>query len=114
MQSEDGDIIDCVDIYKQPAFDHPALKNHKIQVHYIPSPHFSFLTNQLLCVDCLELFVKLDYDPTQIVKEWLQKKKMKVCGGVEQKIYLLFDFGSSRPLIFTVNGPNFKALFFFL
>jgi len=34
MQSENGDIIDCVDIYKQPAFDHPALKNHKIQVHY--------------------------------------------------------------------------------
>ncbi|XP_040956028.1 uncharacterized protein [Gossypium hirsutum] len=32
IQSEDGDIIDCVDIYKQPAFDHPALKNHVIQV----------------------------------------------------------------------------------
>lgn len=34
LQSEDGDIIDCVDIYKQLAFDHPALKNHTIQVHY--------------------------------------------------------------------------------
>ncbi|KAG9455597.1 hypothetical protein H6P81_000105 [Aristolochia fimbriata] len=31
MKSADGDIIDCVDIYKQPAFDHPALKNHTIQ-----------------------------------------------------------------------------------
>ncbi|WJX35342.1 hypothetical protein P8452_23349 [Trifolium repens] len=31
IKSEDGDIIDCVDIYKQPAFDHPALKNHTIQ-----------------------------------------------------------------------------------
>ncbi|KAF7841460.1 uncharacterized protein G2W53_003758 [Senna tora] len=30
--SEDGDIIDCIDIYKQPAFDHPALKHHKIQM----------------------------------------------------------------------------------
>ncbi|KAH1105431.1 hypothetical protein J1N35_009199 [Gossypium stocksii] len=30
--SEDGDIIDCVEIYKQPAFDHPALRNHVIQV----------------------------------------------------------------------------------
>ncbi|RWR72566.1 NEP-interacting protein 1 [Cinnamomum micranthum f. kanehirae] len=30
--SEDGDIIDCVDIYKQPAFDHPSLKNHTIQL----------------------------------------------------------------------------------
>lgn len=32
MQSEDGDIIDCIDIYKQPAFAHPALRDHKIQV----------------------------------------------------------------------------------
>ncbi|KAJ4836972.1 hypothetical protein Tsubulata_025282 [Turnera subulata] len=32
IQSEDGDIIDCIDIYKQPAFDHPALRNHTIQL----------------------------------------------------------------------------------
>ncbi|TXG74297.1 hypothetical protein EZV62_002876 [Acer yangbiense] len=32
IKSEDGDIIDCVDINKQPAFDHPALRNHKIQM----------------------------------------------------------------------------------
>ncbi|GMI83888.1 hypothetical protein like AT5G25950 [Hibiscus trionum] len=32
IQSEDGDVIDCVDIHKQPAFDHPALKNHVIQM----------------------------------------------------------------------------------
>ncbi|KAL6005969.1 hypothetical protein ACLOJK_040014 [Asimina triloba] len=32
IQSRDGDIIDCVDIHKQPAFDHPRLKNHKIQM----------------------------------------------------------------------------------
>ena len=31
-QGEDGDIIDCVDIYMQPALDHPLLKNHTIQV----------------------------------------------------------------------------------
>ncbi|XP_017428932.1 uncharacterized protein LOC108337005 [Vigna angularis] len=32
IESEDGDIIDCIDINKQPAFDHPALKDHKIQM----------------------------------------------------------------------------------
>ncbi|KAJ6994771.1 hypothetical protein D5086_013736 [Populus alba] len=39
IKSEDGDIIACVDIYKQPAFDHPALKNHTIQMQpsFIPS-----------------------------------------------------------------------------
>lgn len=31
-QSPDGDIIDCVHKRKQPALDHPLLKNHKIQV----------------------------------------------------------------------------------
>lgn len=32
LQSPDGDIIDCVHKRKQPALDHPLLKNHKIQV----------------------------------------------------------------------------------
>ena len=31
-QSPDGDIIDCINIYHQPAFDHPLLKNHTILV----------------------------------------------------------------------------------
>ncbi|KAJ9703093.1 hypothetical protein PVL29_004741 [Vitis rotundifolia] len=30
--SPDGDIIDCIDKWKQPAFDHPLLKNHKLQL----------------------------------------------------------------------------------
>lgn len=32
IQTDYGDVIDCVDIYKQPAFDHPSLKNHTIQM----------------------------------------------------------------------------------
>ncbi|KAF3776561.1 hypothetical protein EJ110_NYTH47026 [Nymphaea thermarum] len=28
---EDGEWIDCIDIYSQPAFGHPALQNHTIQ-----------------------------------------------------------------------------------
>ncbi|XP_056176543.1 uncharacterized protein LOC115694055 [Syzygium oleosum] len=28
---ETGEVIDCVDIFKQPAFDHPLLKNHTAQ-----------------------------------------------------------------------------------
>ncbi|KAM3399202.1 hypothetical protein P3S68_002718 [Capsicum galapagoense] len=31
IQSKDGDVIDCIDIFKQPTLYHPALKNHKIQ-----------------------------------------------------------------------------------
>ncbi|KAI3882401.1 hypothetical protein MKX03_001902 [Papaver bracteatum] len=29
-----GDIYDCIDFYKQPAFDHPLLENHKIQMKH--------------------------------------------------------------------------------
>uniref|UniRef100_A0ACD5YGR2 Uncharacterized protein n=1 Tax=Avena sativa TaxID=4498 RepID=A0ACD5YGR2_AVESA len=32
IQTEDGDIFDCIDIKSQPAFDHPLLKNHSIQM----------------------------------------------------------------------------------
>lgn len=40
FQSPDGDTIDCVHKKKQPALDHPLLKNHKIPVHncYISPP----------------------------------------------------------------------------
>ncbi|KAK9274149.1 hypothetical protein L1049_018963 [Liquidambar formosana] len=31
IQTEYGDVVDCIDINKQLAFDHPLLKNHKIQ-----------------------------------------------------------------------------------
>ncbi|XP_014523637.1 uncharacterized protein LOC106779931 [Vigna radiata var. radiata] len=31
INTEFGDIIDCIDIFKQPAFDHPLLKDHKLQ-----------------------------------------------------------------------------------
>ncbi|KAI4337112.1 hypothetical protein L6164_015565 [Bauhinia variegata] len=47
IKSEDGDIIDCVDIYKQPAFDHPALKNHRIQMRpsFYPASQYSSAKN---------------------------------------------------------------------
>ncbi|PON75645.1 hypothetical protein TorRG33x02_244940 [Trema orientale] len=35
IESENGEVIDCVDIYKQPAFDHPLLKNHTIEPNSI-------------------------------------------------------------------------------
>ncbi|KAL4290027.1 hypothetical protein GQ457_14G014590 [Hibiscus cannabinus] len=31
---KDVDIIDCVQIFHQPAFDHSFLKDHKVQVRY--------------------------------------------------------------------------------
>ncbi|KAJ4902689.1 hypothetical protein Rs2_16640 [Raphanus sativus] len=38
IKSEDGDIIDCIPIHSQLAFDHPLLKNHNIKMRpsFIP------------------------------------------------------------------------------
>ena len=44
-QSPDGDIIDCVHLSNQPAFDHPFLKNHTIQVNFLPQFFFLHLLN---------------------------------------------------------------------
>ncbi|XBI54145.1 hypothetical protein VPH35_036240 [Triticum aestivum] len=44
IESPDGDIIDCVPISSQPAFDHPLLKNHTIQVPLSPAPPLPFFT----------------------------------------------------------------------
>jgi hypothetical protein len=38
MQSEDGDIIDCVERQKQHGLDHPLLKTHTIQAQPPPPP----------------------------------------------------------------------------
>ncbi|KAK6918082.1 Neprosin activation peptide [Dillenia turbinata] len=45
LKTQYGETIDCIDINKQPAFDHPLLKDHKIQVSlllYMGSSSSSF------------------------------------------------------------------------
>ncbi|KAF8379089.1 hypothetical protein HHK36_028518 [Tetracentron sinense] len=44
IETEYGDVIDCIDIHKQLAFDHPLLKNHKIQMR--PSFPLKGMTNE--------------------------------------------------------------------
>ncbi|RWR73616.1 hypothetical protein CKAN_00191200 [Cinnamomum micranthum f. kanehirae] len=56
IKSEDGDIIDCVDIFKQPAFDHPLLKNHTIQVLQTFSLYFVVVYLKVVNLTRLEVF----------------------------------------------------------
>ncbi|XP_010555556.1 PREDICTED: uncharacterized protein LOC104825020 [Tarenaya hassleriana] len=37
IKTEYGDVYDCVDFYKQPAFDHPLLKNHDFHFDMKPN-----------------------------------------------------------------------------
>ncbi|KAF3581064.1 hypothetical protein DY000_02032177, partial [Brassica cretica] len=39
LESSNGEIIDCISIANQPAFDHPMLKNHTIQMTPSSYPH---------------------------------------------------------------------------
>lgn len=47
IKSPDGDIIDCVRISQQPAFDHPYLKDHKIQMRPSYHPEGLFAENKV-------------------------------------------------------------------
>ncbi|KAM6578807.1 hypothetical protein CsatB_030644 [Cannabis sativa] len=39
LNTQYGDIYDCINFYEQPAFDHPLLKNHKYDFQMRPSSH---------------------------------------------------------------------------
>lgn len=83
FQSPDGDIIDCVHKKKQPAFDHPLLKNHKIQVCF-SSREFKEKFSTLganLCASFFNLFLlstwvvassELKLSPYELVQITLQ------------------------------------------
>ncbi|CAL9201762.1 unnamed protein product, partial [Musa hybrid cultivar] len=48
IKSPDGDIIDCVHVSHQPAFDHPFLKNHTIQMRPAYHPEGLFGGNKVV------------------------------------------------------------------
>ncbi|XP_028803264.1 uncharacterized protein LOC114758387 [Neltuma alba] len=49
IKSPDGDIIDCVSILNQPAFNHPKLKNHKIKMrpNFQPQDNILEVSNEI-------------------------------------------------------------------
>ncbi|XP_024928618.1 protein neprosin isoform X2 [Ziziphus jujuba] len=47
IKSPDGDVIDCIHISHQPAFDHPYLKDHKIQMRPTYHPEGLFDENKV-------------------------------------------------------------------
>ncbi|XP_062086561.1 uncharacterized protein LOC133792670 [Humulus lupulus] len=46
IKVQSGDIYDCVDFYKQPAFDHPLLKNHNYDFQMRPSSRPKMMDNE--------------------------------------------------------------------
>ncbi|XP_050365690.1 uncharacterized protein LOC126784254 [Argentina anserina] len=80
IKSENGDIVDCVDIYKQPAFDHPALQNHKIQTQpsfqfasQAPSPSPSHSPSPSPIPSPIRSPVQNDHNSSQIISQYWQR-----------------------------------------
>ncbi|CAL5330644.1 unnamed protein product [Camellia sinensis] len=63
IKSPDGDIIDCVYISHQPAFDHPLLKNHTIQMSYMSSSGPSEPTEMYLMDPISKTYANSDNNP---------------------------------------------------
>ncbi|XP_028054136.1 uncharacterized protein LOC114258381 isoform X1 [Camellia sinensis] len=59
IQNNYGDIYDCVDFYKQPAFDHPLLKNHTFHFQMKPTSSPNGSRHQVSSEDSKPLHVGL-------------------------------------------------------
>ncbi|KAJ8755843.1 hypothetical protein K2173_024388 [Erythroxylum novogranatense] len=94
LSTNDGDEIDCVDIYKQPAFDHPLLKNHTIQMKPNSFPSGLQATNS-----------------SKILKSWLKKIKCPK-GTIPIQRTKAFN---RRPVIPPIpNGKHSKGINYFI
>ncbi|KAK7846024.1 hypothetical protein CFP56_008470 [Quercus suber] len=71
IEGEDGDIIDCVDIYQQPAFDHPFFKNHTIQ------------GEDGDIIDCVDIYQQPAFDHPFFKNHTIQMKPSSIPGGVK-------------------------------
>ncbi|KAK6912016.1 Neprosin, partial [Dillenia turbinata] len=54
IKTKHGDIYDCVDFYKQRAFDHPLLKNHSFHPKMIPSVPKAMIDENRLNAETVE------------------------------------------------------------
>ncbi|XP_042484250.1 uncharacterized protein LOC122064588 [Macadamia integrifolia] len=101
IQSEDGDIIDCVDIYKQPAFDHPALKNHTIQMRpsYDPALETSVKKDEVHgSLEASQLWRKSGSCPEGTIPiRRIRKQDLLRAASLE-------DFGRKNPSFSTIAG----------
>ncbi|XP_042484246.1 uncharacterized protein LOC122064583 [Macadamia integrifolia] len=101
IQSEDGDIIDCIDIYKQPAFDHPALRSHTIQMRpsYDPALETSVKKDELHgALEASQLWRKSGSCPEGTIPiRRIRKQDLLRADSLE-------DFGRKYPSFSTIAG----------
>ncbi|XP_028124410.1 uncharacterized protein LOC114321445 [Camellia sinensis] len=110
IQNNYGDIYDCVDFYKQPAFDHPLLKNHTFHFQMKPTSLPNRSRDQVSSKDSKPLRIGLKGGGCPIgtvpirrtTKEDLIRKKLA------SKIMTPADDtgGADYAIVETIDGPN--------
>uniref|UniRef100_A0A0D3CIJ5 Neprosin activation peptide domain-containing protein n=1 Tax=Brassica oleracea var. oleracea TaxID=109376 RepID=A0A0D3CIJ5_BRAOL len=68
IKTVDGDIIDCVPIHSQPAFDHPLLRNHTIQFSHVDE-------TELYTGNYVYVHQEKDKGNSSVAQEWKMPKK---------------------------------------
>ncbi|XP_076904444.1 uncharacterized protein LOC143559894 [Bidens hawaiensis] len=100
IKSPDGDIIDCVHISHQPAFDHPLLKNHTIKMR--PSDHPNWIKDNNTKMNASKVITQLWHSkgkcPTGTVPIIRTKKEDILRAGS------LKNYGKKK--YFPVSQPN--------
>nr|XP_027064354.1 uncharacterized protein LOC113690579 [Coffea arabica] len=99
IKSPDGDIIDCIHIYRQPAFDHPLLKNHTIlrAFAYVQSGKY------------LGAKAKINVWKPQVQNHEFSSSQIAILGGPNSNLsaieagWMVFPdlFGDDNPRLFT-------------
>ncbi|XP_028088418.1 uncharacterized protein LOC114288980 [Camellia sinensis] len=110
IQNNYGDIYDCVDFYKQPAFDHPLLKNHTFHFQMKPTSSPNGSRHQVSSKDSKPLHVGLKgggcpvgtvpirrTTKEDLIREKLASKIMTPADGIG---------GADYAIVETIDGPN--------
>ncbi|XP_077223833.1 protein neprosin-like isoform X2 [Tasmannia lanceolata] len=79
IETEDGDIFDCVDFYKQPAFDHPLLKNYKLQVAWVRTSGEAYYGTRLFLNTWNDLY--LSEKQFSLIGTWVQNQQDSIVAG---------------------------------
>ncbi|KAL9680815.1 hypothetical protein QQ045_012594 [Rhodiola kirilowii] len=97
----ESDVIDCVDIYQQPAFDHPLLRNHNIEK--MPSQNIEI---QYYNISKIPMFYQTWHETGQQCPEGTVP--IRRSGQVDQEVIMKMKGGSVHNNVSrVVNNHNF-------
>ncbi|XP_074562350.1 protein neprosin-like [Curcuma longa] len=106
LKSFTGDLFDCIDMYKQPAFDHPALKNHKLQIR----PSFERKNNVTMDENFKSLLLDQGFNDTCPPGTVIIRRTRKEDLMMAKELPKYFRNYGSRYHVLDSSGQNYYAI----